>query len=95
MFLLAKMFKRNVARSSYQLSDMVGRLLYTKFGQIIQSILFGVALALMFHKVCKDRKCIVIQAPPMKEIEQTIYDMNGTCYRYTPKVVACMDDESK
>lgn len=92
MSLLAKLFQKNAKARQYQLSDMIARLLYTKFGQILLSSLFGLAIALMFHKVCKDRKCIVIQAPPMKEIEETTYDLGGTCYRYTPKVVPCMDE---
>jgi hypothetical protein len=88
--MLARMMQRKSAK--YQLSDMVARMFYTKIGQIFISALFGIALAFMFQKVCKDRKCIVIQAPPMKDVDKKIFHVDGSCYRYTPKVVECTED---
>lgn len=68
---------------------MVNRLFYTRLGQIFISILFGVSLALMFHRACKDRKCIVIVSPPSKDVNDKIYEVGGKCYQYTPDVVPC------
>lgn len=69
---------------------LVERLFYTPYGAIIVSGLFGMALAMMFQRVCKDNKCIVIQAPPQKEIRDYIYQLkNDECFKYTPKVVRC------
>ena len=69
---------------------LVERLFYTQYGAIIVSGLFGMALAMMFQRVCKDKKCIVIQAPPHKELQDYVYRMKDSeCYKYTPKVVRC------
>lgn len=99
MFLLAKLLshstKARSALSKYQLHDMVSRLFYTKTGQIFISALFGLAIAFMFQKVCKDRKCIIIHAPPMKNIDQKIFQVDDqTCYRYTPYIVDCAKEKN-
>lgn len=69
---------------------LVERLFYTPYGAIIVSGLFGMALAMMFQRVCKDNKCIVIQAPPQAEMQNYVFKLHdGECYKYTPKVVRC------
>lgn len=71
---------------------LVDRLFYTKIGAIVVSGIFGMALALMFQRVCKDRKCIVIQSPPTKEVTDYVYQVGkdvDSCYMYAPRVVKC------
>lgn len=65
------------------------RLLYSNQGQIISSVLMGFALALLFRKVCNDRDCKVIIAPPLDHIKETIYELEGDCYKYTPIPSKC------
>lgn len=90
MFLLAKLLRsKSQSTSRYQLQNMVARLFYTKLGQIFISAIFGLAIAFLFQRVCKDRKCIIIHAPPMKNIEQKVFLVDETCYQYTPFVVDC------
>jgi hypothetical protein len=68
-------------------STMVNRLFYTSTGQIIVSAIFGVALALLFQKACKGRKCLIITAPPQKDLEK--YKNGEECYKYTPRYLEC------
>lgn len=74
---------------------LTNRLFYTSNGQIFISALFGIALALVFQKVCKDRKCIVITAPSTSEIVGKTYDFEGECFKYKPYGVKCPDDKNK
>lgn len=77
-------------RSGSAVQRLVDRLFYTRVGAIVVSGLFGMALAMMFQRVCKDQRCIVVQSPPMKEINDFIYQINqNSCYKYTPRVVKC------
>lgn len=96
MLLLAKMLRSGTrsALSRYQLRDMMARLFYTKMGQVFISAIFGIAIAFMFQRVCKDRKCIVIHAPPMKNIEKATFLVDQTCYQYTPFVVDCAKEKN-
>lgn len=68
---------------------MLTEIFQSKESLIILSIILGFGLATMFRKICKDQTCIVIKGPPMKEINNTIYRIDDTCYRYTPEATKC------
>jgi hypothetical protein len=57
------------------------------------SILLGFGLATLFRSVCKDKECIVFQAPPLEEIKDKIFKFDNACYKYVPISTKC--DESK
>ena len=67
---------------------MVDKLLYTSFGQKVVSSVFGLAFALLFHRVCKDN-CTSYYAPYVNEIEGNIFKLEDTCYEYTPYIIDC------
>jgi hypothetical protein len=69
-----------------RISDTI---LYTEKGHIASSLLMGFALAMLFRKVCNDRNCKVIVAPPLDHIESTTYELEGECYKYVPYPVKC------
>jgi hypothetical protein len=73
---------------------MVDRLFYQKSGQIVVSAVFGLALALMFQRVCKGRHCIIIQAPPEEELKK-VHKEEDTCFTYDPKYVSCPNPTEK
>ena len=73
---------------------VVDRLIYTERGQIIASVLIGFAIAMMFRKVCNDRNCKVILAPPLEYVQKTVFELEGDCYRYTPVPTKCPTDET-
>lgn len=79
------------------IDSLSSRLFYTQNGQIFISSLFGVALALIFQKVCKDRngRCVVISAPPTEEVTSKIYQFEGECFKYKPYGISCPEDENK
>lgn len=66
----------------------VDKILYTPFGQLLISAIFGLAIALLFHRVCKSG-CIVYYAPHIDEVQDKIFKLEDTCYQYTPYVVSC------
>jgi hypothetical protein len=77
---------------SNNINSLVDRLFYNNTGQFIVSALFGVALALVFHRVCKDN-CIVFYAPQLSDIKEHIFELEGSCYKYTPHNVKCDTNE--
>jgi len=78
-----------MGRNSGGLNNLVNRLFYTDAGSILFSGIIGLAIALLFRKVCKDRKCIVFHSPPMEEINEKIFNVDGNCYKYVAKVTKC------
>jgi len=70
------------------LAITINRLFYQKDGQIVVSALFGLALALIFRRVCKDN-CVIYYAPDIKEVDNKIFKLEDTCYKYKPHSVKC------
>lgn len=65
------------------------RLLHTKTGKSLISILLGIGLASLFRKVCSDKKCIDFDGPVISEIENKIFKHNDKCYKYETKSEKC------
>ena len=67
----------------------LGRLLHTKFGQLLMSVVLGFGLASLFRKVCKNRSCYVFKAPDIKDINDRIYKFDNKCYKFKPNPTKC------
>ncbi len=59
------------------------------FGRTIVSVILGLGLAALFRKVCSDRSCIVIQGPPINEVEKKIFSLDSKCYKYKSQATSC------
>jgi hypothetical protein len=70
------------------INSTVDRLFYSTEGHIVVSALFGLALALVFRRVCKDN-CTEYYAPFIKDIENKKFKIEDTCYEYKPYSVKC------
>ena len=70
--------------------NIVDKLLYTSIGQKIISSIFGLAIALLFHRVCKDN-CVAFFAPHVEDIQGNTFKLDDTCFQYTPYVVDCTE----
>ena len=80
---------------SPNLNKFTSRLFYSETGQLLVSALFGIALALVFQKVCSDRKCIVMRAPPMEEVVGKTFEFEGECFKYKPETVKCPAEKER
>jgi hypothetical protein len=58
-------------------------------GQILISIILGLGLASLFRKVCTDNNCVVIEGPPLEEVENKIFKQESKCYRYKSVSTKC------
>ena len=70
--------------------NLIDRLFYTNFGQIMISALFGISLALVFNRVCKDN-CTIYFAPKYDDINNKVFKLDDTCYKYKTVNVPCND----
>ena len=68
---------------------MIDHLYKTKTGRYIISIILGLGIAALFRKVCNDRDCLVIQGPPIEDVESQIHSFDGRCYKYKAKSTSC------
>lgn len=75
------------------LTTTIHRLFYEREGQIVVSALFGLALALVFRRVCTG-DCVLYFAPNPSEIKGKTFILEDTCYKYTPYVVDCRNKQN-
>lgn len=66
-------------------------MLQTPFGSILVSVILGLGIAALFRKACDDKKCIVIQSPPVEEVGKYYYKIDQDCFKYTPVASECQD----
>tara|TARA_B100000795_G_scaffold101648_1_gene74828 strand:+ start:4529 stop:4768 length:240 start_codon:yes stop_codon:yes gene_type:complete len=67
----------------------VRRLINSKFGQNIMSILLGLGLATFFRKACNDRNCFLFKGPEMDNIRGKTFKFNDKCYKYKENAQTC------
>jgi hypothetical protein len=65
------------------------QLLKSDTGRKLISFVIGLGLAALFRKVCKDGNCVIIQGPPLEEVENKIFKMDSKCYRYKAEATTC------
>ena len=68
------------------------KILKTRQGRILLSIIWGLGLACLFRKVCKDRNCIVYKAPNSNLINNEIYLHDNKCFRYNIETTRCTEN---
>lgn len=61
----------------------------SKYGPIVISVLLGLGLAAMFRRVCRGDGCVVVKAPDLKEVQDSVYRYGDACYKYTPHATPC------
>ena len=52
-----------------------------KYNTIFFSFLWGLGVAVLFRKICKNKKCVVIQAPKDYQVENQIIQKDNKCYK--------------
>lgn len=67
----------------------LSKFVHTSTGRYVMSILLGLGLATLFRTICKDKNCVIFNAPPLDEIDNKIYKHDGKCYTYKSSQVKC------
>jgi hypothetical protein len=65
------------------------KIIYSDVGKIIISVLLGIGLSCLFHKVCKDKNCIKFSGPVIQNIEGKIFKQADKCYSYKLQTEKC------
>ena len=65
------------------------RLLNTREGNILISILWGLGLAFLFFKQACVGDCIVLSAPRLDETGNNVFSQEDSCYNYKTYPVNC------
>lgn len=58
-------------------------------GKIVMSMLLGIGLATFFRAVCKGKRCRIMSAPPIQEIDGQTYSFDDKCYKMEKNAINC------
>lgn len=62
-----------------------------RIGCILISVMLGLGLATMFHKVCVGRDCVIVKGPGVKYVTEHVWRSGNDCFRYRQQKVGCPD----
>ena len=65
------------------------RLLSSKIGITVISIILGIGLAGIFRKVCNDKNCVRFNGPVISDIVGKTYKHGEKCYSYEMNPTTC------
>lgn len=65
------------------------RFVKTDSGKILMSIVLGIGLATLFRAACSGKRCRLVRAPPMDEMDGQTYQFGDKCYALHKQAVRC------
>jgi hypothetical protein len=69
------------------------KLLYSKTGRIIISIVLGLGLASIFRFSCKNNNCLIFKAPSIEKIRSKVFKFDNKCYKFNEIAGKCNNDK--
>jgi hypothetical protein len=57
--------------------------------KILVSFMFGLAIVLVLSPICHGRACMVVKAPPIHEVQDSIYHIASKCYKFETVQIDC------
>ena len=58
------------------------------FGMIV-SFMLGLAIVLVISPICHGAGCMIIKAPPINEVNKSIYHIASKCYKFDVTALEC------
>jgi len=65
------------------------KLVESKLGRLLVSVILGLGLATLFRKSCKTKECTIFLAPDISSLKDDIYRYDNKCVKYKEKAVKC------
>lgn len=57
--------------------------------RILVSFMLGLAIVLILSPICHGRACMVVKAPPIHEVKESIYHIASKCYKFETIQMDC------
>jgi len=67
---------------------IVGVLKNPLFGGMV-SFMFGLALVVIIAPICHGRECMIVRAPPIHEVRDSVYHIASKCYKFDTVQMEC------
>jgi len=70
---------------------IIDKLLFTKQGNLLISIILGFGIAMLFKPICDD--CIIYISPDLRKENKKKYNINNNCYENNVIPIKCKGNE--
>ena len=68
---------------------MISDLLHKPMFGMIISFMLGLAIVMVISPICKGSECMIVKAPPVNEVNKTVYHIASKCYKFEAYGVDC------
>ena len=58
------------------------------FGTLV-SFMLGLALVVIIAPICRGKECMIVRAPPIHEVRDSIYHIASKCYKFETVQMDC------
>jgi hypothetical protein len=58
------------------------------FGTLV-SFMLGLALVVIMAPICRGKDCMIVRAPPIHEIRDSVYHIASKCYKFETVQMDC------
>ena len=72
--------------------NRIQKILYSREGRYMVSILLGFGLASLFKKACSDRDCLAFYAPPVEKVKDKVFEFDDKFYQFKSRGTVCKDN---
>jgi hypothetical protein len=56
---------------------------------IMVSFMLGLAIVVIVAPICRGRECMIVKAPPIHEVRDSIYHIASKCYKFETVQMEC------
>ena len=67
---------------------IIGVLKNPLFGSIV-SFMLGLAIVVIVAPICHGRECMIVRAPPIHEVRDSVYHIASKCYKFDTVQMEC------
>ena len=67
---------------------IIGVLKNPLFGSIV-SFMLGLAIVVIIAPICHGKECMIVRAPPIHEVRDSIYHIASKCYKFDTVQMEC------
>lgn len=68
---------------------MIAQALKKPIFGIMVSFMLGIAIVMVVSPICRGKDCLVVKAPPIHEVNHTVYHIASKCYKFETVPIDC------
>ena len=68
---------------------MISQVLHKPIFGIMVSFMLGIAIVMVVSPICRGKDCMIVKAPPIHEVNDTIYHIASKCYKFETVQMDC------